>query len=246
MADVSESIGDPGRRWRRMVRVGAVLCTLATIMPCEGPNLSTSVWGYRMTVFEIEEGMTLSITIFNSLIFTILLGGPVLLLSTPPNYFVKRIRRIAARVLFVVLWALSTFLPYCAAIRLIQVCHLNDAGIALSMMGLSVYLLISALALLSSRHVWNTPLFPFAMGTLPVALLCVAWTSAVVGWINEMLAYGVPSIPFNIIVLDGMGVIGSVLLLIGWLRWWSSVRAALRAKKSPAPATTVVPEPMQS
>lgn len=245
MADPSESIEDPGRHWREMVRVGAIMCTLAATMPWEGFRFTESVWGFIGVAIDDTPRVLLapSIKIFYSLVLTVMLAGPVFLISASENYFASVIRRNAARILLIALWILSVFPPHYAGLRIFQKLQFQEVGIALSIMALSVFLLISALALLATRRVWRTPLFPFGMGVQPAALLFAAWTSAAVGYVQDVVEHGIGIVPFQFIFTIGIGLVGSVLILIGWLKWWNAVRAAMRAK----PTSSVrVPEPTQS
>ncbi len=223
---------DPGRRWRRCVRVGAVLCTLATVVPFDGTDLDWCVWARLPSIVRdlgLEGPSWLGL--YCSFIFTVILGGPVLLLllllCAAADYDSTALRRNLTRILLGGLWAVSTLPPYYAAIRIFQKVGLSEVQVALIASGLSVFLLITALGFLTSRRVWYTPLYPFAMGVVPVTLGFLAWTGAMFDIVNEIK--GRIGTYQQLSLVFGSGAVGSALILLGWLMWWSAVRRAMRA-----------------
>ena len=231
---------DPGRRWRRCVRVGAVLCTLATVVPFEGTDLNQSILGFVSEILRtFSRGDMLGIKIFANQILTCILSGPVFMFCASKHYNGPGVRGKLIRVALGLLWLISSLYTYYGVIRLYEYTPLEEFQILLMIGGLSVFLLVTALPFLASRLVWQTKLYPFGMGMVPIALAAIAWPALVFAFAYEIRKY--TTLMFvQCVIVFGVGTCGSVLMLLGWLLWWRAVRAAMRAKPEAVPVAAAL------
>ena len=229
---------DPGRFWRRMARVGALLCTVATIVPFPGsPSmLWTALPGvllhWRDIVTQASTNPHIWVALpFEAFQFPLLSVGPICLLLCrrrarpgPPSL----LDAIAASVLL----ALAALPPYVLGLMALPPNTSENEGVVT--LGLAIgsgYLMFCGLHLLAGRPWRRGPLTVFWLGIVPIALTFLGWGCA--------LAFTILIRNWLFLRLAIAGAVGSFLLLLGWLKWWAAVRRAIHsAKESSAAAAT--------
>jgi hypothetical protein len=133
----------------------------------------------------------------------------------------ERVRgSIAIRKIVAWMWWASCTLPP-AVFVLLQMRNNDRWNIDLGMGGLSVYLLVAGLVLLTARYRQAGGTALFWLGIIPVATCALAW----LGLLILVVAYEEP-----VAWIAGVGNAGALSLLAGWLRWWHAVAKAGRAE----------------
>ena len=235
--------GDPGRKWRRLARWGALACFLATVLPWDqGIGIVGSadqIWNIATSNRKAEH-WTISVLCCFGL--PLLMGAPVFLIigngaltHTHANHWVHRIllKTLCIGTL------LTAYLAFCA--HLPERTPKTEMSIAFGISGLSVCLLLGALCLLASRRVRNTPLFIFHMGMIPISAMVGAWSCfiylAYMRMINRSPRSSEPHWPeFDTL----LGILGSLALLIGWIKWWGAVKKACAVKPTTEPTSQLI------
>ncbi len=216
---------DPGRKWRRIARVGAVACTLATVLPFEHTQ---SLWHAAREIVELALGQVegrrngpefLFIVAFCCLALPVFLGGPVYLLVCSAASIHTSYWRVMNRFLILALWAGTALTPYIAVFRnLPERNRATETPLAIAISLLSLYLLVCGMSYLASRKVRDTSLYIFSIGTIPAALLLLAWVC-----LGSVLIFK-PGADLTIVIDIFLGLSGSLALLVGWLKWWGAVK----------------------
>lgn len=235
---MQELEGDPGRKWRRLARWGALACTLATVIPFENGK---SLWSATDEIYSIATNgrnfrgnrpMEWLIIAFCCMAVPVFLAPPAYLQACSVNA-TKRwpAGQMVRRVLLILLWGLTALTPYIAVFyQLPYRSPATETPIALAISLLSAYLLICGLSFLASLRARKTPLFIFSLGTLPVGILFLAWTCFMMVLAFEIVARSGRGVRDMIALVIPLGFAGSAMLLTGWLKWWSAVKQACKSQ----------------
>lgn len=236
MGDASEL--DPGRFWRRMARLGAFVCTVATFIPYWHENVWT--WApdrladWRAVSEGIPEGRS-PLLVFIALTLTVLTTGPLFLLLCSPRLRWDRPPRAWHWVLAGIVWALAACGPYITGLMALpKLCADTETLVTLGIGAGSAYLFLSGFIFLIARDYRATPLAVFWLCGLAVAANCLAWLCGLIGIIGALFLDGA------VFPVATPGLVGSLLLLLGWLMWWRAVRTAVQDSRR---KTDIAPPP---
>lgn len=229
----------PGEASRKVARWGAALLTAAMLIPVNG-SLFISKLGMAIEIAwgsQRDEGL---ISFFCCFAAPAFLGGPVFWLACNASESAPALRKKSWRIFC--LWVVSALTPYVFAFKQMPArTRDNDTVIALEISGLSLYLLANALCYLRSRRDRGTPLEMFGAGLPPAILSALAWIALAVAYIQEIVRARHWEAPISCVVV--LGLVGSGMLLYGWIRWWRALASARLNVRAPMPAVPAVNDP---
>lgn len=227
--------GDPGRNWRRLARWGALACFLATVLPFDDSGMP--LWGAVGEIIRVWTKPRNSyeswlLTAFCGMSVPVFLGGPTFLMFCNKNSAKAKSFQPLNGFFPEMLWAATALTPYLAAFNnLPERSRSRETMIAIAISLLSAYLFICGLCFLASRRARNTPIYIFCIGTLPIGVMLVAWSTFAVFLVREIAAGGWTGKVAGWPTLEiAIGFFGSLALLIGWLNWWGAVKKACAPK----------------
>ncbi len=235
---------EPGRNWRWLAWLGAVLALLAVFLPFE----RMSIWKAKDQIFELawqqDTQKGFFVVAFCCLAAPLLGTGAIfsaicLRNGTVPTAHIRRS-------LVILLWAVTAIAPYVFIFR-----HFptrspeNDLSIALGMAGLSVYLLLNGLAFLRGKRERYTPMAIFSIGLVPICLTALAWCAIDAALIQYYYFGRSGRTDVMTCVTSSIGTVGSLMLLAGWLAWWRAVGRDYRSREPVVRAATVQAVPAE-
>ncbi len=211
---------DPGRRWRRLARWGALLTALATIVPIDSPQ--RTLWHATGEIYEElmekRNDAPFELLVFFCLFAPAMLVGPLNLILWGRVTLKSRSLRLFLATALLLVTAATIY--YFVMRRLhIEVIEEHTAIVAGS--ALSFFLLICGLALSTARHVERMPTAIFCLGVVPLFTASGAWAvfACIVFWWEQ----GTP-----MSIISFMSCTGCALMCIGFFGWWAAVRRAVR------------------
>lgn len=231
-----EAVFDPGRKWRRRVRWGALLCSMGTLVPADSGW--QTLWGALDEIWKIainRDRENALVIIFCCLSVPAMFGGPVML-------FAARLSKgVVGRSLQVWLTGglfVASVAPPCYffGFHLRQFTQ-DEAPALIGIAGFILFLAASGLCVLHARDKRKGPLCVFPLGILPLGMAMVAWW-AIGAWI--IVDRSKP----ELLLLMALTSLGSTLQFVAWLCWWRAVKketTALTTPSPPAPASSTSP-----
>ena len=228
-------LADPGKKWRRLVRWGAGLCVFAILIPYER-NQTLLLSDLHEVIMVALGGRFYAIPTspqdilfigFCCLLLPAIFGGAVYL-GACGSALLRPGHRRSPLAILLMLWVSTTLTPYYFTFRnLPPRSPETETLIAMIVAALSVYLFISGLSFLTSWRMRGTPLFVFGFGLLPLICTAAAWIGIASAVVMDR------SVRLGVAFVVGSGVLGSILMLIGWLKWWGAVKRELAKCKNP-------------
>jgi hypothetical protein len=230
--DAPDPQPDPGRAWRRLARIGAVLTAVVTVVPADTDGtilqfivanlgrLSDLAWLYSgesyPTYYNHVFGGLGGLILVVPLVAAVVIG----VISGPDGEWSSfwRIIRIVLSMTGVLVTAGATYgfllIYFFRAMGYLWIPHL--------------YLFLAALPLLDGWHRRNAALGMFWLGTYLVISGCLASGLCMYGVVSLRSALDLGPMDWQTwIVLNGF-MAGSVLTATGWFLWWRALRRSLK------------------
>jgi hypothetical protein len=229
---------DPGRGWRRLARVGAVMTALAIMMPMPGNDreslfkLLITGWDLiaqaqrvlvqsadSITMPKLSEILSSMLGLICTLPFVTALVLSILCGCNRGLSKAKRMFRISLLITGVLLTAGAAYVFFALFFFRLQwllwIPH--------------VILFLAALAILDGWHRRESVLCEFWPGTFLVMSACVAWGLEGYLFVNFLAGFmGNAAIRWSWWNVLSAGALGSVMSAVGWLLWWRAVRRHLK------------------
>lgn len=222
---------DPGGMWRRVARLGALLCTVATFMPLPGGGTLWSRWGDMLAMIRSPAPIAFgAIRIPQWMIGLVLIFWHAAIVSGPlfticcGTGATERGRRglplCAAGLLFLV----YAIIPPMVLLKQIPQPATNAGPAATALLSAcGLYVMLAGLAFLLSWDRRREPTLIFWLGAGPLLFFLLRWI--ILLFITLTRGY-----PWTYIVLGVAEIGGCALLILGWINWWRAVAG----KNSPA------------
>ncbi len=222
-----------GERWRRLARCGAAALIVATLIPSSDGQImwlymdTLSMYALAMTPPRIRPALHADLLfLFSAVSWTIVLTGWVVLWLTrkrgAPILEPTRGTRRVASVLFHLSWW-----PPCVFAAL-YTWRFKGFAVGFLVAGVALQLALGAAIGARARRARGTPGAVLWRMALPIAATLFGW--ACIGSIF-LLSPG-PIFAHGIV----LGAGGTLVLGIGWLRWWRSLDALERGAPRARPA----------
>ena len=237
---MSDPADDPGRFWRRMARLGALIATIVAFYPLgSGYFFAQELYDDLKIIFENDEAALFSpnspwaILIITACSTTVILCGPVMILSCSASSTKAGIRRAINTAGLIILFPLNALVPFCYVLRMLS--GVSDTGRGFGISTMMVYLLLHGFVVLVTMQKRQQPDVPFWPGLTVLGTNLLAWACVV--FYGMFYPAGFSQGDW---ILFFAALSGALSLFLGWLMWW---RAVKRAQPSASQSPTEIRNP---
>ena len=215
---------DPGSLWRRVARIGALLCMIGTFLPL-GNGILWDRFSEMMRFASSGSVATMKALGYSPFWLSIIVcfwhpallsGFAFFIVCSPYATSLRPVRWLPCAAMLA-LFLVYTFVPPMMLLKqLPALSSSSETQVGATMIGCGLYVMLCGVLFLLSWDRRRQPSYIFWIGTLPLFFLLIRWVASLATSLTRNYTW-------HFILLGVIEISGSLLLLMGWFNWWREV-----------------------